>query len=54
MQIKKVLSKKEVENIESILEKNYGCKVGLKNFFIFITSDTKLWLAYKEAENIIK
>lgn len=54
MQIKKVLSKKEIENIEDILEKNYGCKVDLKNFFIFITSDNKLWLANKEAENIIK
>ncbi|MCD6330738.1 MAG: hypothetical protein J7L80_00875 [Thermoplasmata archaeon] len=54
MQIKKVLSKKEIEDIEAILEKNYGCKIDLKKFFIFMTSDNKIWIANKEAENVIK
>ena len=43
MQIKKILNSKE---IEKLIEKNYGCKIKLKN--LFITKNDKIWLAAKE------
>lgn len=54
MQIKKmkVLGKKEVEQIEVIVEKNYGTKVDLKQFLILKTFEEKIWLTTKYLLNL--
>ena len=43
MQIKKILNRDEIKEIEKIIEKNYGCKLNLKN--LFLTGDEKIWIA---------
>ena len=43
MQIKKILNREEIKEIEKIIEKNYGCKLDLKN--LFLTGDEKIWIA---------
>lgn len=50
MQIKKVLSSKEIREIETIIEKNYGCKVGLHNYRVFMTGEEKIWIASKDID----
>ncbi|HEC88207.1 MAG TPA: hypothetical protein ENI52_02705 [Thermoplasmata archaeon] len=50
MQIKKILSKKEIEEIEDIIEKNYGCRIGMKNYRIFVTGEEKIWISSKSID----
>ena len=45
MQIEKVLGRKEKRELESRIEKNYGCKIGLEKYNIFMTKEEKIWLA---------
>ncbi|HHF55684.1 MAG TPA: hypothetical protein ENL42_02060 [Thermoplasmatales archaeon] len=58
MQIKKVLGSKEIDEIESIIEKNYGCKAGLHNYRVFMTGEEKIWIVSKDTDfklfNVIK
>lgn len=58
MQIKKVLNRKEVEEIEKIIEKNYGCRIGLKNYIVFITGEEKIWITSNDVDfnifNVLK
>lgn len=48
MQIKKVLNEKEIREIEEIIEKNYGCKINLRKYKIFLTREDKIWLVNKK------
>ena len=50
MQIEEVkfLKRKEVEKIEEIIERNYGVKVSLKDFMVFLTSKNKVKIVSKE------
>ncbi len=50
MQIKKVLNEKEIEEIEDIIEKNYGCKVGLHSYKVFMTGEEKIWIVSKDID----
>ena len=50
MQIKKVLSKEEIEEIEKIIERNYGCKAGLHSYNVFMTGEEKIWIASKDID----
>lgn len=43
----KILEKEEVEQIENVVEKNYGVKVNLKQFLVLKTFEEKIWLATK-------
>jgi NOL1/NOP2/fmu family ribosome biogenesis protein len=43
----KIFKEDDKENLERIIEKNYGVKIDLSNFFIFQTKDEKVWLASK-------
>ncbi len=43
MQIKKILSGREIKKIEELIEKNYGCRIKLCN--MFMTAEEKLWIA---------
>ncbi len=51
MQIKKILSKKEIEELEKLIEKNYGVKISLRDYLVF-TSKEKIWIATKECAKI--
>jgi NOL1/NOP2/fmu family ribosome biogenesis protein len=48
MQIKKILNKKEIEDIENILESHYGCRANLNQYTVFITSENKVWITSKK------
>jgi NOL1/NOP2/fmu family ribosome biogenesis protein len=48
----KVLEKEEVENLERMIEKNYGTRVGLNQFLVLLSSEEKIWLASKEIMNL--
>ena len=48
MQIKKILNKKDIEDIENIIYQNYGCNAGLCRQTVFITSEGKVWITSKE------
>jgi len=48
----KVLEKEEVENLERMIEKNYGTRVGLNQFLVLFGSEEKIWLASKEIMNL--
>lgn len=50
MQAKKMsfLTTEEVEEIERIVEKNYGAKISLKEFAVARGKDEKIWIASKE------
>jgi NOL1/NOP2/fmu family ribosome biogenesis protein len=48
----KVLEKEEVENLERMVEKNYGTRVGLDQFLVLFGSEEKIWLASKDILNI--
>jgi len=48
MQIKKVLNSKEIKKIEEILTRNYSCDFKLREYFVFINSDDKLWIVSKD------
>ncbi|RLF45353.1 MAG: hypothetical protein DRN29_06860 [Thermoplasmata archaeon] len=50
MQIKKVLSKEEIEEIEKIIERNYGCKAGLHSYNVFMTGEEKIWIVSKDID----
>ena len=50
MQIKKILTKEEIKDIEEIIEKNYGCKIKIDG--MFLTKDDKLWIASPPALKI--
>ena len=50
MQIKKVLSKEEIEEIEKIIERNYGCKAGLHSYNVFMTGEEKVWIVSKDID----
>ena len=54
MQIKKikVLEKEEVENLERMVEKNYGTRAGLDRFLVMISAEERIWLASKEIMNL--
>ena len=54
MQIKKmkVLEKEEVENLEGLIEKNYGIRIDLNQFLVLFGSEEKIWLASKEIANL--
>ena len=45
MQIEKVLGRKDKREIENRIEKNYGCRIGLEEYNIFMTKEEKIWLA---------
>ncbi len=51
MQIK-ILNENEIREIEEIIEKNYDCKIDLKNYTVFVTRDEKIWLASKDIKNV--
>jgi len=55
MQIEK-MSEKEIEEVERIIEKNYGCKVNLKNYNVFVNKEGKIYLfnKMKIKEELIK
>jgi NOL1/NOP2/fmu family ribosome biogenesis protein len=50
MQAKKInfLSKKEVERIEKIIEKNYGAKLNFRKVALAQTSKEKIWILSKK------
>jgi NOL1/NOP2/fmu family ribosome biogenesis protein len=50
MQIKKVLNEREIEEIEAIIEKNYGCKAGLHDYKVFVTGEEKIWVISKDID----
>jgi len=50
MQIKKVLNKREVEEIEKIIEKNYGCRIGMENYIVFMTGEEKIWITSNDVD----
>lgn len=54
MQIEKInfLKNEEIEQIEKIIEKNYGAKIDLKQFLVFKTSEEKIWVASKDISKI--
>jgi len=54
MQIEKVLTEKEINEIEKIIERNYGLSNTLKNFIVFMTSEDKIWITAKEVFNFNK
>ena len=45
MQIEKVLGRREKKALEELLEKNYGCRIALQDYNIFMTAEEKIWLA---------
>jgi NOL1/NOP2/fmu family ribosome biogenesis protein len=49
MQIEKInfLKESEVENIESLIEKNYKTKIDLKQFLVFCSKE-KIWIVSKD------
>ena len=55
MQVKEIrfYSRKEVEKLEELIEKNYGVKINLKDFLVFETGKRrKVWIASKEILNL--
>ncbi|MCD6367790.1 MAG: hypothetical protein J7L45_01755 [Candidatus Aenigmarchaeota archaeon] len=48
MQVKKALKSKDVKRIEDIIEKNYGCRIDLGKYNVFLTSEDKVWLLSKK------
>jgi NOL1/NOP2/fmu family ribosome biogenesis protein len=54
MQIEKmkILKKEEVEQIENIVEKNYGAKIDLKQFLVLKTLEEKIFLTTKDLLNL--
>ncbi len=44
----KILGEDEVEEIEKIIEKNYGGKINLKAYAVGITSKEKVWIMSKK------
>jgi NOL1/NOP2/fmu family ribosome biogenesis protein len=54
MQIEKILSKKDVEEVEKIIEKNYGSLPNLNNYISILTRREKIWITTKEAFNLAK
>ncbi len=50
MQIKKILNGREIEEIEGIIEKNYGCKAGLHNYKVFMTGEEKIWIVSNDLD----
>ncbi|MCX8179422.1 MAG: hypothetical protein N3E38_01630 [Candidatus Aenigmarchaeota archaeon] len=52
MQIKKILSLCEKIKIEEILKKNYDCEFELRDYFVVLTADDKIWLCSKDFEKI--
>lgn len=49
MQIKEILNEKEVEDIEKLIERNYGCRINLKRYKLFKTGEEKIWIISKDA-----
>ncbi|MEM5834427.1 MAG: hypothetical protein QXQ69_01095 [Candidatus Aenigmatarchaeota archaeon] len=45
------LGREEIEELERILEKNYGTKVSLKDFGVAKDKEEKIWLTSKEVLN---
>ncbi|MEM5802270.1 MAG: hypothetical protein QXQ18_02720 [Candidatus Aenigmatarchaeota archaeon] len=54
MQIEKVLNKEKKEEIEKIIEKNYGISPDLSKYIIFLTAKEKIWISTREAFELIK
>lgn len=52
MQIKKVLNSKEIKKIEEILYTNYLSNFRLRDYFVFVTSDDKVWIINKDIEKL--
>lgn len=54
MQVKKmkILDRKEVKEIEEIIEKNYGVKKDLRRFLVLKTFEEKIWLATGDLLNL--
>lgn len=43
-----ILDSEEIEEIERIIEKNYGTALDLKKFGVFKTKDEKIWIASRK------
>lgn len=54
MQIEKVLNKEKKEEIEKIIEKNYGISPDLSKYIILLTAKEKIWISTREAFELIK
>ncbi|MFH8080339.1 MAG: hypothetical protein QXO84_00445 [Candidatus Aenigmatarchaeota archaeon] len=52
MQIKKILSSKEIKEIENIIRKNYDSSFKLRDYFVFLTADDKLWICSLDLKKI--
>jgi NOL1/NOP2/fmu family ribosome biogenesis protein len=48
----KILNREEVEQIEEIVEKNYGIKIDLNQFLVLKTFEDKIWLTTKDILNL--
>lgn len=47
-----VLEKEQIENLEKLIEKNYGTRAGLDRFLVLLSFEEKIWLASKEILNL--